>query len=155
MNMFFTKLGHQLYDMIGSPENNTVGHVTSVMYSEGGLVSDETGTRLTDNDPLGVNSLIKSGAKSISKTLTNNANDPNKAFKEQMTNLHYITSNFGHFFKGGDTGGTNDKIKPPVQGKGISATDPNDFYAKWYMSMRRFSEAAEVASRGQTTVRSR
>ena len=158
--MFFTKVGNQLYDLIGSTENNTVGSVADNIFAtgfaEGGLVGDESATRLTDNDPLGVNSMIKQGAKSINKTLAGKASDPNKTFREHMTNLHYIQSNFGHFFKGADTGGTNQQMKPPTQTKAApDAATPSEFYARWYDSMRKFAEAGEVAQRGQTTVRSR
>lgn len=158
--MFFTKVGNQLYDIIGSAENNTVGNASSQIfatgYAEGGLVGDESATRLTDTDPLGVNSMIKQGAKSINKSFSDKGKDPNKAFREQMTNMHYIQSNFGQFFKGADTGGTNTAPKAPTQTKGVAeAVNPSEFYARWYESLRRFAEAQEVAQRGHQTVRSR
>lgn len=157
--MFFTKLGHQLYDIIGSPDNNTVAHASTQLFaqgfSEGGIVGDESTTRLTDNDPLGVNSLIRQGSKSLSKGLSNASTNYDKTFKEQMTMGHFIHNNFGTFFKGADTGGTNTQAKPPTPAKGTTAVDPTEFYARWYNSMRQFAQASEVAQHGQTTVRSR
>lgn len=160
MNMFFTKVGQQLYDIIGSPDNNSVGYAHKQLFaqgfSEGGLVGDESTTHLTDNDPLGVNSMIRTGSKAITKGLSSAASNYDKSFKEQMTLGHYIHNNFGSFFKGADPGGTNDKMKMPTQTKAApAAVEPNEFYNSWYMSMRRFAEASEVAQRGQTTVRSR
>lgn len=148
MNMFFTKVGQQLYDIIGSSENNTVGYAADQIfatgYAEGGLVGGD--------DPLGVNSLIKSGMKGVS-TATSNYD---KTFKDQMTMGHFIHNNFGTFFKASDSGGTNKEIKSPIAStKPTTATDPNDYYARWYDSMRKFAQAAEVAQRGQTTIRSR
>jgi len=158
MNMFFSKMGTQLYDIIGSAENNTVGHVANQLfgkgYAEGGIVGDE-GTKLTDYDPLGTNSLIHKTGTALTKGIGGAAEAYGKSFREQMTMGHFIHNNFGSFFKASDTGGTNSQIKPPTQGKATAATDPNDFYAKWYDGMRRFAEASEVAGRGQAQVRSR
>ncbi len=154
--MFFTKMGHQLYDIIGSSDNNTVGHVADQVftkgYASGGIVGDESGTKLTDNDPLGVNSIIKAGTKGLSSAATNY----DKTFKDQMTLGHFIHNNFGNFFHASDMGGTNKEVKQPVAStKAATAVDPGEYYAKWYMDMRRFAEAGEVAQRGQTQVRSR
>jgi hypothetical protein len=160
MNMFFTKVGQQLYDIIGNSENNTVAHAYNQVFTqgfaEGGIVGDESTTRLTDTDPLGVNSMIRTGSKAITKGLSSASANYDKTFREQMTMGHFIHNNFGTFFKGADTGGTNEKMKMPTPNKGpLPATDPEEFYAKWYMGLRRFAEAGEVATRGQAQVRSR
>lgn len=157
--MFFSKLGKELYDIIGSPERNNVGHAADQLfgkgYASGGIVGDESGTKLTDNDPLGVNSSIKQAGNNLTKSVSNTANNYDRAFKEQMTITHFIHNNFGSFFKPSDTGGTNEKMKTPMPTKSNTAVDPSEFYAKWYNAMRQFAEASEVASRGQTKVQSR
>lgn len=156
--MFFNKLGTQLYDIIGDPENNTVKHAVNQIFpkgfASGGIVGDE-GDRLTDNDPLGVNSLIHKEGNALAKGVSSAADAYGSSFKNQMTLGHFIHNNFGSFFKGADPGGTNDKMKQPTPTKPTAATDPNDYYSKWYESMRRFAEAGEVAARGQAQVRSR
>jgi hypothetical protein len=154
MNKFFTSIGQQLYDIIGDKDNNTVGKFAQG-FASGGIVSDESSTKLTDNDPLGVNSIIKQSGDAITKSFSNAATNYDKTFRDQMTMGHFIHNNFGNFFKATDSGGTNAAIKTPIASKATQATDPADFYAKWYEGMRRFAEASEVASRGQTTVRSR
>lgn len=160
MNIFFNKLGSQLYDIIGSPENNTVGYAASQIFSKGyasgGVVTDEDGTRLTDSDPIGVNSLIRKAGNSLTKGLSTAADTYGKSFKDQMTMGHFIHTNFGQFFKGADPGGTNQQIKMPTNSvKATQATDPTEYYSRWYESMRRFAQANEVAAHGQQTVRSR
>jgi len=159
MNMFFTKIGQELYDIIGDQENNTVKHAHAKVFAEGGAVYGEDGIKLTEGNPLGDDSLISkigtSLTKGIGSSLTKSADAYGKSFRDTLSTGHFIHNNFGTFFKGGDPGGTNSAMKAPVQGKAPQSVNPSDFYAQWYMDMRRFAEASELAQRGQTTTRTR
>src|SRR5678809_321164 len=130
MNMFFNMIGKQLYDLVGDSESNTVGNVAKG-FASGGIVGDESSTTLNDNNPLGINSIIRQEGNALSKGLSGAVDTYGKSFRDQLTLGHFIHNNFGNFFRGADPGGTNSSMKPPSQGKVSPATDPNDFYSRW------------------------
>lgn len=138
----------QLSDMIGSdPADNTVGSLHDQIYPTTDSSISE------DSTPL---SLLKSGTAAIAKSAKSESQSPlGSIYGSPVSWINHIMG-VANYFKGDAKGNEyTDNIKKPQQQEPLKAVDPNSFYSKWYESMRRFSEAEEVASRGQTQVRSR
>lgn len=140
------QLSDQISDHIGpNPNDNTVGNVIPQIYP------DLSGTGQDDNA-----SPIKKALTEVQKIAKSESQSPlGTLYGSPLTWTSHIT-NMSQFFKGGTPGNEyTNGFKKPQQNAPLQATDPAQFYAKWFESMRRFAEASEVADRGQTTVRSR
>ena len=138
-------LSDEMSDAIGSdPNNNTVGYVASQTLTN--PVQDNS-----NDNVLGIT------AQKASQALQ-------KASQQSPLGSPYAgpigwterISSLARFFNNPERGNqyTTD-LKKPIPTQATKAVDPQEFYAKWYESMRRFAEAEEVASRGQTQVRTR
>lgn len=154
---FFDKLGTALNGIIGSPENNNVkyaiGEIFPQKFAAGGAVTD-TGP---EGDPLSLNNVFRNTVQAAGKTANDsyNAMGKHSAYNDPYFLTSHIQNAYGRFFSGADTGSTNKPIQQPQQAKPLQSEDPQTFYARWYQRMRNFAEAEEVASRGQTQIRSR
>lgn len=148
MNDIFDKLGATLNDYIGSPANNNVGWAWEQMQPQ----KDETlnlaeGGLATEDIFKGVTSAAKDTfGKGTNPYTTGYTNSP--AYVAQ----HYTS--LGKFFHVGEPTNNNSTRFPTTEKNKITQSEnPNDFYAKWYMGMRRLAEAQEIASRGQAGTR--
>jgi hypothetical protein len=157
MNEIFDKLGSTLNDLIGSPVNNNVGWAWENMkplaeetqnFAEGGAVQSETSSDHLPDWLKGTQTAIRDAGKSMSPYGGSYTNSP------AYTAQHYTS--MGKFFHVGEPTNNNSNRFPTTEkGKTTQSENPNDFFAKWYMGMRRMAEAQEVASRGQAGIRSK
>lgn len=146
---FFDNLGNMLNDMIGTTQNNNVGWAGKQIfgYAEGGEVEDP-------GSAAGLFHAVAGAAKNTMNRQDTSALGGN--FVNSPTYMMQHFSQLGKFFNGAEPGNQyTNHYKPPEPSKPPQAADPNDFFAKWYMSMRKFSEAAEVADRGNVITRSK
>lgn len=147
---FFDTLGNTLNDIIGEPTNNTVGwgHGEVFGYAEGGIVGDDTSSS-------GLAGFINSLGNAAKQTM--NKQDTSYLGGGFYNSPAYLTSHFtslGKFFNPGNPMDANsNRFGPSEKAKPVQTVDPNDFYARWYMSLRRFAEAKEVANAGAATIR--
>jgi hypothetical protein len=147
MNDVFDSLGNILNDMISDPSKNNVGWAYEQLFpvqefAEGGYVEDYI---------KGIGSAAKQTMSSSSRS------DPLGAgFYSSPAHVANSMTNMGKFFHVSNPTEMNVSRfnKDQDASKSPKSEDPNEFYAKWYMSLRRFAEASEVASRGQAGVRS-
>lgn len=147
----FDRLGETLNDMIGGHGNNSVGWAADQLFaqpqgfSEGGVVGDS-------ND---FGSYVRGIGQAASSTFKKS--DPMGAgFYSSPAYIAHSMTNLGKFFNVSDPNNMNVhrfNTGDVPAGRNAKAENPDDFYAKWYMGMRRFAEAAEVASRGQAGIR--
>lgn len=148
---FFDTLGNTLNDIVNSHPNNNMGWAGQQVfgYAEGGEVTDTVSTP-------GVLQALATAGK---QTMNNSRQDTSYIggnFINSPTYMMQHYSQLGKFFTGAEPGNLyTNRYKSPEPSKPPVAENPNDFYARWYMSMRRFAEAEEVASRGQPQVRSK
>lgn len=155
----FDQLGNTLNDLIGSHENNHVGHAGTQLFASGGLVGGDEGI----SDPqegLGLSSIMRDTARAANQGVFQNSSNPAMgdkitAYNSPLFFTSHLTSAWGNFFHGPqpNPGGTNTSPQQPGKGKAAQSENPTDFYARWYNRMREFAQAEEVANRGQSQVR--
>lgn len=145
----FDTLGNLLNDIVQDSTNNTVGWAHEQLFpkgfSEGGVVEEG-----------GIGDYIKGIGSAAKSTMSSDKNDPLGAgFYHSPAHIAQSMTNLGKFFHVANTNEMNSNrfAKDQDQSKVPAATDPGEFYAKFYMSMRRFAEASEIAQRGQQQVR--
>lgn len=137
----FAGQAEQYADASGpNPDDNTVGAAVPKIYG-----TDDT----TDDN--GLLAAVSKSAKDFKITTgTEKYTNSPTYFAQHMTQL-------GKFFGAGVGSGNEytNRIQAPARSKATQATNPEDFYAQWYNRMRNFSQAEEVASRGQGQIRGR
>jgi hypothetical protein len=142
---WFDTQGNILNDMIGDPNKNNVAWAYDEIYrqpegyAEGGLVQDG----------------LRSALGAAKDTFNKGGKEPGLLYNSPAYYAQQFT-NMGKFFSGPDLSTSNKMNTTARDPKAeLKSENPNDYYARWYMGMRRFAEAAEVANRGQVTVRPR
>lgn len=158
---FFDTLGNSLNDLIGSHENNHVGHAGTQLFASGGLVGDN-GSLSDPQDGLSLSSVIRDTSRAANAGVFSNSSNPAMgdkitAYNSPLFFTSHLTSAWGNFFHGPQPspGSTNQPGKQPQGGKAAQSENPTDFYARWYNRMREFAQAEEVADRGQSQIRTR
>jgi len=139
----FDNISNQMSDFIGAdPNDNTVSNVMDQIYPQ--MLDSDTGSLAKQ-----AQKEQRAEDKYASQSVLGSPYGGPLAWTERLTGL-------SRFFSGAEKGNTyTDSFKKPQQQEPVKAVDPQQFYAKWYESMRRFAEAEEVSSRGQTVVRNR
>ena len=156
----FDQLGNSLNDLIGSHENNNVGHAGVHLFASGGLASSDD---LSDpQEGLSLSSVIRDTARAANQGVFNNSANPSMgdritSYNSPLFLTGHLASAWGHFFRGPEPnpGGTNQPPQKPQAGKATQSENPTDFYARWYNRMREFAQAEEVSNRGQSQIRTR
>jgi len=167
MDLFDT-LGRSLNFLVDSHENNNVSYAAQGMgYATGGVVGGIT--KNEGVDPYSDSGTSGSDAAALRQQLAANAKSSASSpdfniFGGRETNYYNspegitqrISSGWGHFFSPQmNSGGTDAAMQKPGKSKPETSSNPDDFYAHWYLKMRQFAQAEEVADRGQSQIKTR
>jgi len=162
MQAFFDQQQRALADAI-APETNNVGHFIEQIYgpgyAQGGVVDPGLSQ---ESSELGMTQRIIAAANKSTTgadaTASGGRYGDSPLGQGFYNSAPYIASHYtqlGKFFGSGTEAGNRytDHFVPPEKSQPVKSQDPEDFFARWYNRMRNFSQSEEVASRGQSQVR--
>jgi hypothetical protein len=151
--MQFDQFSNQQSDLIGSdPDNNTVGYVGSQLYTPSDDSAGVAALSSLSNSTGGTSQAAKQEATFTKQEQQSPLGSP---FNSPIGWVNHIMG-IANYYKGAGAGNEyTNGFEKPQKNLPLQATKPEEYYAHWYNLMREYSQAEEVADKGQSQVRTR